>query len=72
MEVSLYYVCYTDQLDIRLDNLTKNEKNVYRSHKWWYLEEICKSGELFFPENFGELLKQVISREFQDKPIEIK
>ena len=70
--IEKYYITHTDEMEIKLDNLTSNEKKVYRSHKWWVIEEICNSNEVFFPENIGQLLLDIINENMDSIPINIK
>jgi 8-oxo-dGTP pyrophosphatase MutT (NUDIX family) len=66
-----YYVAYVEEADIKLDNLTLEEREVYRSYKWWSVEEICDSDEIFFPTMLGELLKPIVSGDLPLQPIYI-
>ncbi len=50
---------------VKLDNLLEWEREVYRDHRWWTLNEIRQSDETFLPEGFAGIVAPFL----EDTPI---
>lgn len=66
-----FFVVRIKNVGIFLDNLTENEKEVYRSHKWWSIDELEDSNEKFIPDKLVIFLKPILEDIFPDNPIVI-
>lgn len=67
-----YYIANVKQSKINLDNLTKQEQDVFRAHNWWSLDEIDKSDDTFIPAGFVQLLLPILAGTLPSIPICIK
>lgn len=44
-----YYIVETDDVEIKIDNLTKNEIEVISEYKWWSINELKQTTDVVFP-----------------------
>lgn len=44
------------------------EKEVYRSHRWWSVDEICESDEIFIPRRLGTMLRDLLELGHEGAP----
>ena len=56
-----FFLARAQNADVSLANMEKEERLVYRTHKWWTLEELRNSREIFLPKGFVTLLKDVLN-----------
>ena len=61
-----------EELPISLDNQEELERGVYRGHRWWQLDEIRASGEIFFPRGFADLLAPIAAGRLPARPVKLK
>jgi len=66
-----FYYARTGKVSISLDRMTEDERQVYRGHNWWELEEMRQSDEIFLPKNLTLLLAPIIRGELPGEPIRI-
>ncbi len=66
-----FYYAQTHKSAISLDQMTSDERRVYRDHRWWKLDEVKTSKEIFLPKNLPTLLEPIICGELPVEPIEI-
>lgn len=64
-------VVYSVQAQDLLQGLTRDEREVYRDHKWWAISDIARSNEQFFPKNLGSLLTGLGQVREQSMPVNI-
>jgi len=68
--IERYYLVHTIKADCPMRNRTADED--IKKHRWWSLEELRGSDELFFPEGFTKLLEAIIDNQLPDVPIDIE
>ena len=56
----IYFVRVARFAPTSANNPARGEVGIFREFRWWSLEEIRASWELFVPKGFAELLKEVI------------
>ncbi|MGH0435010.1 NUDIX hydrolase [Bacillus basilensis] len=66
-----FFVVRINNTEVLLDNLTENEQEVYRSHKWWSIQELENSNDKIIPEKLGSLLKPIVEGILPENPIMI-
>ena len=66
-----YHLARVLESGIDLGGMTAEEKEVYRDHRWWTLEELQTSVEVFLPKDIRTLLAPIIRGELPERPIEI-
>ena len=66
-----YYLVKIDHSNTNFENMTVTEKELTKDWKWWSVEEIMSSSDLFFAENLGEELLKIINGYIPEEPIEI-
>jgi 8-oxo-dGTP pyrophosphatase MutT (NUDIX family) len=54
---------------VTLDNMTALERDVYREHRWWTLDELLAAEERLVPEDLGDLINRIISGNISDEPM---
>ena len=66
-----YYVCRVDFHEINDDHLNPDEvERAWTSgHRWWSVDEIEASIELFAPTQLGRLLRPILNGELPDEPL---
>lgn len=67
-----YFVVRVSSTEIDLKNFTDLEKESYRQHKWWTLEELLSTTEKLIPEQLPEVLPAIIAGDYPKTPIIIK
>jgi 8-oxo-dGTP pyrophosphatase MutT (NUDIX family) len=67
-----YFLIYTDKLHISKENWTQNEIKHTEAWKWWSLDELMQSSEIFFSEKIIDLMTFVFNGQFSDIPVEIQ
>jgi 8-oxo-dGTP pyrophosphatase MutT (NUDIX family) len=61
-----YFVARTEQRSIR----PKKRDSYVTGHRWWSLEEIRASGDLFVPLRLAELSEEILRGRYPDRPID--
>ena len=66
-----FYYARCGRPTIRLDQMTDDERQVYRGHKWWQLQDMRQSDEIFLPKSLALLLAPIIRGELPGEPVRI-
>jgi 8-oxo-dGTP pyrophosphatase MutT (NUDIX family) len=75
-ETVLFHIRYfvvrvpTSQVDI--SNLLENERAIYRTHRWWTVEQIEASDEVFLPPGLANLLRPILVGNLPPQPIVLR
>ena len=75
-EVVLFHIRYflvnvpTSEVDV--SNLLEDERAIYRDHRWWTLEQIEQSDEVFLPPGLPDLLQTIILGKLPSEPIVLR
>ena len=56
---------------VDLGGMTDEERTGYRDHRWWTLEEMQASDEVFLPKDFRTLFVPIIAGKFSEEPLRI-
>ena len=64
-----FYLARTSTPTVTLDNLNAAEREVYRDHRWWEVEELRVSGEYVVPPGLVDLLAQIVAGNVPRRPI---
>lgn len=71
LSVERYYLVRIPHTKISFKNMTRIEKKLTKEWKWWPIEEIQSSSEVFFVDNLYEELDKIINGNIPEKPVEI-
>jgi 8-oxo-dGTP diphosphatase len=55
-----FYVVRTTCDTISAANQTEEERDFLVNHKWWHIDELRETGELFYPRDLVEILEGII------------
>jgi 8-oxo-dGTP pyrophosphatase MutT (NUDIX family) len=66
-----YVVVHVVDPSIIADCQEDHERSVYQQHRWWSVEAIRASTEIFFPVGLADLLEPILRGEFPDKLIHL-
>ncbi len=58
--IEKYYLVYVSQALIHQKNLTDNERKVIRDMRWWPLQELLVTEEVFYPRSLALELEDVL------------
>jgi len=65
-----YFVVRVESPDVHMDFVNPEEMHVLTELRWWNVEEIAASDEVFVPNNMAEFLPPIISGDYPAKPID--
>ncbi len=57
--------------DVSVANLLEHERQAYREHRWWSVEEMRTSSETFIPPGLPKVLAPIIAGQLPQQPLEI-
>jgi ADP-ribose pyrophosphatase YjhB (NUDIX family) len=63
-----YYLLRVKTAEVVLTNMLPQEQAVYRAHRWWTLEDIETSPEVFLPHGLAELLRPLLAGQIPSVP----
>jgi ADP-ribose pyrophosphatase YjhB (NUDIX family) len=69
---SRYFVVNVPTSAVDLSHLLAEERAIYRAHRWWTVEEIAQSDEVFLPPGLAELLRAIILGRLPPQPIVLR
>lgn len=69
--VERYYVARTEVAEVRKDEWTELELQLIKEFRWWSLDEIVASPDIFVPRRLAELLPPILAGELPAVPIEV-
>jgi 8-oxo-dGTP pyrophosphatase MutT (NUDIX family) len=67
--VQRYYLVRVGKVEVHGRNRLPHEAEGYRQHRWWPLDEIRVSEEVFFPEGLADLLKPLLAGDIPPEPV---
>ena len=68
----IYYARVTRFTPTSANNPARGEVDIFREFRWWSVEEILASRELFVPRGFGALLRDVIANGPPARPVSLE
>jgi 8-oxo-dGTP pyrophosphatase MutT (NUDIX family) len=69
--IERYYLVRTETTEVKRDDWTDLELQVISEARWWSLEEMLASEEVFVPRNLRELLQPILAGELPREPLEV-
>ena len=66
-----FVVANTDEHEVYRDGLTAEEQEVVQKYKWWSLAELRTTHDVVIPQGMADLLAEVVSGIYPDRPINI-
>ena len=66
-----FFVARVPRFEVDATNWTEQERTDLAMHRWWSLEELEATQELFVPSRLPELLRPILRGELPDAPFEI-
>lgn len=66
-----YLASTTPQSRISVDSWTELELQMIQEYRWWSLEEILASGDIFVPRQLGALLPPILAGQVPAVPLEV-
>jgi ADP-ribose pyrophosphatase YjhB (NUDIX family) len=67
--IERYFLTRVESHDVDTTRFEPAEAAVIRAHRWWTLDEIIESDELFAPADFGVLLGPLLRGKVPDSPV---
>jgi len=67
--VERYFLIRVESHEVDTARFEAAEAAVIRAHRWWALDEIIESDEVFAPAAIGALLGPLLRREVPDSPV---
>ncbi len=69
--IERYFLIRVESHDIDTTRFEPAEAAVIRAHRWWALDAIIESDELFAPRAFGALLGSLLRGDLPDRPLAV-
>jgi len=67
-----YFVVEVPASQVDITNLLEDERAIYRDHRWWTVEQIEQSDEVFLPPGLPDLLQPIILGKLPPQPIVLR
>lgn len=65
-----FFVVRVDEVAVHRENWSGAEREYMTAQRWWTLDEIAASGEVFVPRALASLLAPILTGEYPEEPIE--
>lgn len=69
--IESFFIARVPRFELDVTNWTEQERTDLAMHRWWSLEELKATTELFVPSRLPELLRPILRGEMPDAPFEI-
>lgn len=66
-----FYVCRVANFGVDTSGQEEHERREMTGYRWWTVEEIEASDEIFVPRDLAELLPPLLRGEYPDEPLRI-
>ena len=66
-----YFLVKIDNPNLSFNNMTQTEKRLTKDYKWWSVDEINSSSEVFFMDKLGAKIVKIIDGDIPEEPVEI-
>lgn len=67
-----YFVVRTSSFEIRRDGWTEAERRELEEHRWWTLEGLLASDDVFVPRRLAELLPPILAGQLPAEPFDVE
>ncbi|MCY4114456.1 MAG: NUDIX domain-containing protein [Chloroflexi bacterium] len=65
-----YFLARTDHVHTTARHMEGHEREEFREHRWWSLDELRRSDEIFVPGRLAELLPPLVAGDLPSEPID--
>jgi ADP-ribose pyrophosphatase YjhB (NUDIX family) len=65
-----YFLAHTRHTQIDLGGMDRDESAAMRGHRWWRLDELQASSQIFAPRRLAELLAPLLAGDLPGEPID--
>jgi len=65
-----FFVVRVDDVSVHRENWDEGDREFITDHRWWALDEIAASSEVFVPRALPSLLPPILSGKYPEEPIE--
>ena len=65
-----YFLARTDQDRTTARHMEGHEREEFREHRWWTVDEVRRSGEIFVPGRLADLLPPLLDGDLPGEPID--
>lgn len=66
-----FFFVRIDSTTVTFENLNAAEREVFREHRWWDIEELRASGERVVPPGLVDLLGHIIAGDVPTQPVRL-
>jgi 8-oxo-dGTP pyrophosphatase MutT (NUDIX family) len=67
-----FFFIRIDSTAVTFENLNAAEREVFREHRWWDVEELRASGECVVPPGLVDLLARLVAGDVPPQPVRLK
>jgi 8-oxo-dGTP pyrophosphatase MutT (NUDIX family) len=67
-----YFLTRLFNVVVTLDNMTDGERDVYRDHRWWAIDDLKTTDERIIPFGLGNLVAQIIAGDVPIEPVQLE
>ena len=67
-----FFFIRIDSTAVTFENLNAAEREVFREHRWWDVEELRASGECVVPPGLVDLLARLVAGNVPPQPVRLK
>jgi 8-oxo-dGTP pyrophosphatase MutT (NUDIX family) len=65
-----FFVVHVGEVSVHCENWAEVEREFITEHRWWTIDEIAASSEVFVPRRLASLLRPIVSGVYPEEPIE--
>lgn len=65
-----FFVVRVDEASVVRENWSVEEQEFMTEHRWWTLDDIAASTEVFVPRTLASLLPPILAGEYPEEPVE--
>jgi 8-oxo-dGTP pyrophosphatase MutT (NUDIX family) len=67
-----FYLTRLLNVVVTLENMTDGERDVYREHRWWAIEDLKSTEERIIPYGLGDLVARIIAGDVPSGPVQLE
>ena len=67
-----YFVVDAPSTSVDISHLLAEERAIFRGHRWWTIDQIAPSGDVFLPPGLCDLLRPIIAGKLPSQPIVLR
>jgi 8-oxo-dGTP pyrophosphatase MutT (NUDIX family) len=66
-----FYLARLTAPEVTLANMSQLERDTYRDHRWWSIEELSITDERIIPRGLGDLVMRIIEGDVPTEPVQM-